>query len=50
MIEKQRLEKCLKASESNAKILNLRAITLESQLADREMELRRVEMEYQLQM
>lgn len=48
--EKQRLEKRLKASESNAKMLNLRAIALEGQLADRETELRRVEMEYQSQM
>lgn len=50
MTEKQRLEKRLKTGESNAKMLSLRAIALESQLADRETELRRVEMEYQSQM
>ncbi|XP_011874537.1 PREDICTED: coiled-coil domain-containing protein 186 [Vollenhovia emeryi] len=48
--ERQRLEKRLKASENNAKTLSLRAIALESQLADREVELRRVEMEYHSQM
>lgn len=50
MTEKQRLEKRLKASEGNAKTLSLRAISLESQLADREAELRRLEMEYHSQM
>jgi len=48
--ERQRLEKRLKVSEGNAKTLNLRAISLESQLADREVELRRIEMEYHSQM
>ncbi|KYQ47669.1 hypothetical protein ALC60_13425 [Trachymyrmex zeteki] len=50
MAERQRLEKYLKASEGNAKTLSLRTISLESQLADREVELRRVEMEYHSQM
>lgn len=48
--ERQKLEKRLKASEGNAKTLSLRVISLESQLADREVELRRVEMEYHSQM
>ncbi|KAL6268392.1 hypothetical protein P5V15_001527 [Pogonomyrmex californicus] len=48
-MEKQRLEKRLKASESSAKVLSLRAISLESELANREAELRRVEMEYNSQ-
>ncbi|KAL0119678.1 hypothetical protein PUN28_007845 [Cardiocondyla obscurior] len=47
--EKQKLEKRLKASENDAKTLSLRAITLESQLADREVELQRVETEYRSQ-
>lgn len=50
VIERQKLENRLKASESNAKTLSLRAISLESQLADREVELRRIEMEYHSQM
>ena len=50
MAETQRLEKYLKASEDNAKTLSLRTISLESQLADREVELHRVEMEYHSQM
>ena len=50
MAERQRLEKYLKASEDNAKTLSLRTISLESQLADREVELHRVEMEYHSQM
>ncbi|XP_025075753.1 autophagy-related protein 23 [Pogonomyrmex barbatus] len=48
-MEKQRLEKRLKASESSAKVLSLRAISLESELANREAELRRVEVEYNSQ-
>ncbi|XP_018403541.1 PREDICTED: uncharacterized protein LOC108780361 [Cyphomyrmex costatus] len=48
--ERQRLEKYLKASEGNAKTLKLRTISLENQLTDREVKLRRVEMEYHSQM
>lgn len=50
MTERQKLEKRLKTSESHAKTLSLRALALENQLADREVELRRVEMEYHSQM
>lgn len=49
-VEKQRLEKRLRASEGNARALSLRAVSLESQLVDREAELRRVESEYHSQM
>ncbi|XP_011255538.2 intracellular protein transport protein USO1 isoform X1 [Camponotus floridanus] len=49
-VEKQRLEKRLRASEGNARALSLRAVSLESQLVDREAELRRVESEYNSQM
>ncbi|XP_032665876.1 uncharacterized protein LOC116841702 [Odontomachus brunneus] len=48
--ERQRLEKCLKSSESNGRALSLRAISLESQLAEREAALRRLESEYNSQM
>ncbi|KAM0731626.1 hypothetical protein ACS0PU_001168 [Formica fusca] len=48
--EKQRLEKRVRASEGNARALSLRAISLESQLVDREAELRRVESDYNSQM
>ncbi|CAL1677627.1 unnamed protein product [Lasius platythorax] len=49
-VEKQRLEKRLRVSEGNAKTLSLRAVSLESQLVDREAELRRIESEYNSQM
>ncbi|KAL6447391.1 hypothetical protein ACFW04_001537 [Cataglyphis niger] len=48
--EKQRLEKRVRASEGNARALSLRAISLESQLVDREAELRRIESDYNTQM
>lgn len=49
-VERQRLERRLKSSESNGRALSLRAISLEGQLADREAALRRLESEYNLQM
>ncbi|EFN78219.1 hypothetical protein EAI_08195 [Harpegnathos saltator] len=48
-MERQRLEKRLKTSESNGRALSLRATSLESQLADREVALRRLESEYNSQ-
>ncbi|XP_072756670.1 uncharacterized protein [Anoplolepis gracilipes] len=49
-VEKQRLEKRLRASEGNSRALSLRAVSLESQLVDREAALCRVESEYNSQM
>jgi hypothetical protein len=49
-MEKQRLEKRLKANEGNSKALSLRAVSLENQLADREAELRHIQSEYNSQM
>jgi len=49
-MEKQRLEKRLKASEGHNKALSLRAVSLENQLADREAELRHIQSEYNSQM
>ncbi|XP_014470227.1 PREDICTED: dynactin subunit 1 [Dinoponera quadriceps] len=48
--ERQRLERCLKSSESNGRALSLRAISLEDRLADREAALLRLESEYNSQM
>lgn len=44
------MEKRFKSSESNGRTLSLRVASLESQLADRDAALRRIELEYNSRM